>query len=260
VVCHSQPRLSVHDLASVIFGRSRGWLLLLKAYLDETNSNKQGKFCVVAGFLGSEQQWDDLTREWQSMLDRKHRKPLHMNSLRWGDSDRQLLAALAPLPDKYNLTRIMGAIANEDYRDCVEGKIVDYVAVPYLLAMQVCIAHVLLHLGEGEEVAFIFEEHSVYKHSAQTIYNSIFAFHEGDARLHSLTHVRKNTYVAMQTADYLAFQLGQFLLDPASKKSKWGMSILGDGNVKGVQFNREQIKRIVQTCISKGISLGSTGR
>jgi len=65
---------------------------MLKACLDETNSNKQGKMCVVAGFLGSEEQWGGLAKEWQSILDKTTRKALHMNDLLWKESDRVLLA------------------------------------------------------------------------------------------------------------------------------------------------------------------------
>jgi len=229
---------------------------MLKAFLDETNSNKQGEMCVVAGFLGSEEQWDGLAKEWQSILDKTNRKPLHMNALRWKESDRKLLAALGPLPDKYNLTRIMGVVSNQDYRDCVEGKIRDYTAAPYALAMQACIAHVLLHLPAGEEVAFIFEKHAVYNKSAQVIYDAIFEWHDGNPKLHSLTHVRKDAYVALQPADYLAFQLGHFFLDPASQKSRWGISILGNGNVRGVKLERAEIQRIVKACTAK--RLGTT--
>ena len=101
-------------------------------------------------------------------------------------------------------------------------------------------------------MAFVFERHSVYNKSAQVIYDAIFERHKGDPKLHSLTHVRKNAYVALQPADYLAFQLGHFFLDPASKKSQRGMSILGDGNVEGVRLERKQIERMVKALIAKG--------
>jgi hypothetical protein len=200
--------------------------------------------------MGSEQQWDDLGKEWQSVLNERKRKPLHMAGLRWKKHDQTLLAKLGPLPDKHGLTRIMGAVLNADYRECVEGRMPDQVAVPYFLAMQVCIAHVLRHRSHDDEIDFIFEEQARYSKSAQAIYDAVHEFH-GDSELH-LSHVRKNDHVGLQAADFLAFQLGQYLSDPGSKKSRWGMSILGDGNITEVKLQKHQVRRMVQAYIAAG--------
>jgi hypothetical protein len=98
---------------------------MLKAYLDETDSNKQGEVCVVAGFMGSRQQWDDLGKEWQSILNERKRKPLHMAGLGWGRHEQALqalLAKLGPLPDKHGLTRIMGACGTQIIGNVSKGE------------------------------------------------------------------------------------------------------------------------------------------
>jgi hypothetical protein len=231
-------------------------MLTLKAYLDESNSNKQGDVCVVAGFLGSEGQWEDCAEEWQDVLDRRKRKPLHTRELRWNDNARKLLAELGPVPDRHGLKRIMGSVRNVDYRDLVEKRIRDDAAIPYLLSMQACIAHILQHLPAGENVEFVFERHSVYHNAAQVIYDAIFELNPGNQQLHSLTHVRRDACVALQPADYLAFELGQFFGNPDSKKATWGRSILGNGDIHGVQLKREQVRRIVNRCIEKGLIRG----
>jgi hypothetical protein len=88
------------------------------AYLDESNSNLQGKVCAVAGFLGTESQWHSFIEEWGKTLGR--RKSLRMKDLRWKDSDRDLLARLALLPDQHGLKRIASLVRNEDYSRIVK--------------------------------------------------------------------------------------------------------------------------------------------
>jgi hypothetical protein len=131
------------------------------AYLDESNSNLQGKVCAVAGFLGTESQWNSFREEWVRTLGR--RRVLHMKDLRWKDSDRGLLVRLGALPDKHRLKRIASLVKNEDYHKIVKGKIRDRYANPYMLAVQMCVAQILKYVSPDESVTIYFEEQSVYK-------------------------------------------------------------------------------------------------
>jgi hypothetical protein len=115
--------------------------------------------------------------------------------------------------------------------------------------MQACITHVLQHRSHDDEIDFIFEEQARYSKSAQAIYDAVYEFH-GDSKFH-LSHVHKNAHVGLQAADYLAFQLGQYFSDPYNKKSQWGMPILGDGDIKGVILQKDQVRLIVEKYIAK---------
>jgi hypothetical protein len=170
--------------------------------------------------------------EWQQVLNRRKRKALHMTDLRWNQRTKELLNEIGPIPDRHDLTRIMGAVKNQDYKDFIEGRIPDRQAVPYLIAMQACVAHVLQHLPEDEKVAFVFERHSTFRQSAQVFYDAVFELNNGNTRLHSLTHVQKGQCIALQPADYLAFELAHYFADKESPKSQWGRAILGNGDIK----------------------------
>jgi hypothetical protein len=37
---------------------------MVKVYVDESGTHEGSKFCVVAGYRGSEQQWKDFQRRW----------------------------------------------------------------------------------------------------------------------------------------------------------------------------------------------------
>jgi hypothetical protein len=96
---------------------------MFAAYLDESNSNLQGKVCAVAGFLGTENQWPPFIEDWIKTLG--HRKTLHMKDLRWKDRDRVLLARLGVLPERH----------------------------AYMLAVQICVAQIMNYVPANEPVA-----------------------------------------------------------------------------------------------------------
>jgi len=209
--------------------------------------------CVVAGFIGNQGQWESCVEEWQQVLNRRKRKALHMTDLRWNQRTKDFLDEIGPIPHRHGLTRIMGAVNNEDCKDLIEGRIRDRQAVPYLLSMQACVAHVLQHLPEDEKVAFVFECHSVYRQSAQTCYHAVLELNKGNTCLHSLTHIQKDQSIALQPADYLAYELAHYFEDKDSQKSQWGLSILGNGDIIGARLERGHIRNIVDICIEKGL-------
>jgi len=152
----------------------------------------------------------------------------------------------------------MGAVNNQDCKDLIESRIRDRQAVPYLLSMQACVAHVLQHLPEDEKVAFVFERHSAYRQSAQICSDAVLELNKGNTRLHSLAHVQKDKAIALQPADYLAFELAHYFEAKDSKKSQWGLSILGNGEIIGARLERRHIRNIVDICIKKGLLLPVT--
>jgi len=174
--------------------------MLVKAYLDESNSNLQGKVCVVAGHIGYEHQWDGLMKDWQAVLGKRR---LHMKGLSWRESDRKLLAKLGPLPDANHLSRVAGVVRNEDYFKYVKGKVRNYTANPYMICVQLCIEHVLrITANKPEPIEFYFEEQGVYKWRLKDINDTVTRLNK-DKRSVSVSTLRKGASRAFEVADYL---------------------------------------------------------
>ena len=226
------------------------------AYLDESNSNLQGKVCSVAGFLGTQNQWDSFLEEWVKTLGR--RKILHMGDLRWKDRDRELLTRLGRLPDKHGLIRIVSLVRNEDYRKVVEGKIRDRYANPYMLAVQMCVAQILKCTSPELTVGICFEEQSVFKWRVNELSESVGRLNAG--RHISVSLLKKDQSVAFQAADYLSYAVAQLREKPHGLRTRWCAPILGDGDCIGVDAKPEMIQFYVNTCIAGGMGVEATAK
>ena len=180
---------------------------MLVAYLDESNSNQQGKVCTVAGFLGTEQQWKSFLEDWAKNLG-PQKKHLHMNDLRWMPKDRDLLERLGVLADKHGLKRVASLVRNGDYTKVVKGKIRDRYANPYMLAVQMCVAQILNYVPPGESVQVNFEEQSVYKWRVSELSDSVRRLNPADksryrfSRRNNHPRLRQQTISRMRSRSY----------------------------------------------------------
>jgi hypothetical protein len=227
-------------------------LMLIQAYLDESNSNLQGKVCVVAGFLGYEDMWTGFLRDWEAVLGKRK---LHMKNLRWRDSDRDLLAKLAALTEKHRLSRIVGIVKNEDYVKYIKGKMRHFHSVPYMIGAQLCVEHVLRITSDyPDPIAFYFEEQSVYKYRIHDLADTVLRQNK-DKRIVSVTTVRKAACRAFEAADYLAYSIAQSREKPHGLRARWSKPIQGNGDCIGQDAASEFIKLYVEQCIKMGMPL-----
>jgi hypothetical protein len=229
---------------------------MLVAYLDESNSNLQGKVCVVAGFLGTEGQWHSFIGDWGKTLGR--RKSLHMNDLRWKDRDHDLLARLGELPDRHGLKRIASLVRNEDYSRIAKGKIRDRYANPYMLAVQICVAQILNYVSPHESVTIYLEEQSVYKWRVTELSESVPRLNPG--RQISVIVLKKDQCVAFQAADYLSYAVAQLREKPDGFRTRWCKPVLGNGDCIGVDATPQMIQFYVDTCIAGGMGVEKSAK
>lgn len=224
------------------------WICMLKAYLDETGIHDPKNSCIIAGFLGNENQWARLDEEWKAGLG--NRKFLHMKELQWSKPDRitALLARLGPIPEMCGLERIYGSVRGADYEDLVpDDPMLKLIASPYMMAMQPCIIQTMKHIPANESVLFTFER--------QDRYSPLAPLPEAaNGSRVVMVYVPKDATARTQPADYLAYEMAQCEIDRNSVRTKAGESILGDSMMVGARVSRAQIRSIVEAA---RMSLGS---
>lgn len=225
---------------------------MLRAYLDESNSNLQGKVCVVAGFIGSDEQWNAFIEEWIKNLG-PQRTSLHMKNLRWKENDRKLLGRLGALPDKHGLYRVGAVVRNDDYNAIVKGKIRDRYANPYMLAVQMCVAQLLKCVKPAEPVALYFEEQAVYKWRVSELSESVLRLNPG--REISVSILKRDDSPAFQAADYLSYAISHLREKRHGLRTRWCSPILGNGEIIGVEASSEMIQFYVEKCIAGGMGI-----
>jgi hypothetical protein len=71
VCAKSQLRISLCDLAPLLFGKKKGTFCVLGFYMDDSADEKRQVVFSVAGFLGESEQWFELERHWSRTLNRE---------------------------------------------------------------------------------------------------------------------------------------------------------------------------------------------
>lgn len=229
---------------------------MLTAYFDESGIHKGDHLCVVAGFVGNEAQWASFIHDWLAAL--RPRPLLHMRKLRWNqhpDRIAPLLARLGPIPYRYNLIPVYCGMWQKDYEEIMKGKVREKFTTPYITCAQSCMAIALGELAGPDEVQFVFERQRVNQSAMENLRSVVFGLVGVDSRVRDIIFRPAREMPCLEPADYLAFQLREWKLDPHSVKATMGMSILG-ANPHGGIYTREQIKQKTDELIAFGLVPG----
>ena len=80
--------IQIKELARVVLpcGKTEGWLLLLRAYLDDSGTHANAPAVVIGGLLGKTENWEMLEQEWRAKLaaplpDKPPLKAFHLSHL-----------------------------------------------------------------------------------------------------------------------------------------------------------------------------------
>ncbi|MGO9210140.1 MAG: DUF3800 domain-containing protein [Terriglobales bacterium] len=195
---------------------------MLIAYLDEAGHETKD-MVIVAGFLGSENQWELCGSVWRRGLGR-HRA-LHMKRLKWAEEEneiRTLLARLGPIPHECGLTALLGAAKVSDYQDLVDGNPAQKLLKGYYISLVAILDAALKNIPKDERLRLVSEQQDQYAFRAGLIFNSYkHARTTSDqSKLAEIAFVPKDACALTQPADYLAYALLQLYRDPKSKKSQ----------------------------------------
>jgi hypothetical protein len=240
----NEPR--VRELFATPHDHPPNWLLMLTAYLDE--SGHEGNTVIVAGFLGSDTQWERCATDWRIGLG-PQRRLLHMKDLRWSKHGvRNMLATLGAIPHASGLRAVMGVAPVEYYKDLVVGTLAERMAKGYYIAVIAIIDAIVKNIPKDETVKLVFEQQDEYEPSTRMI----FAVHTGTTpsglrKLSGIEYIPKDSSVLIQPADFLAFALLQGFRDRTTKKYKWCLPILRNTQTAfGMVPDRDNLRKIIK--------------
>lgn len=217
---------------------------MLTTYMDESGIHDRD-WCVVAGFLGTDDQWKNLAGQWKEGLQKHGKSSLHMKLLRWSKPHRfaPLLQTLGPIPANCGLTRIFGVLRLADYEDLLpDDPEVRITMSPYMMGATWCFSRTFANIPESERVNFVFERQDLYsrwKYLLESLFGMIYG-----SRL-VIRYVGKDTTSLTQPADYLAFAIRYMQISPTSPRAQLTKSIVGDARGYGAQITREYVRESV---------------
>src|SRR2546422_542443 len=232
---------------------------MLTAYVDESGHETKD-WMFVAGFLGNDEQWKKFVPLWRKALGQ--RNALHMNSVRWNNDKgrtKALLARLGPIPDKCNLTPVLGGVRVKDYEDLLVGTPGQKLLKGYVACIYPFVINVLRHIPKNERLERVFEQQDEYRPFTECALAAIvslrnerpdwFLTNDGLPKLAKWSFVLKDSTILTQPADYFVYALRQLYQDKNSKKVEWCKPILGSGNgqgIGGIMKRREMRQSIIQ--------------
>jgi hypothetical protein len=227
-------------------------VLMITAYLDESDHSDASRYTVVAGFRGKRENWESFAPKWKEALG--NRPSLHMKELRWNHPNadtrvRDLLAKLGPIPYDCGLVPVYGAVKASDYIDLVKGHPVLEDFGGYLLSISHVFTLLMETLPVYERIKIVCEEQNAYVTDVKAIFDVFRKTAEPlHAKLAGIEFVPKGS-VLIEPADYLAFALGKALSEPESKKDLWCRPIHGEGRPlecrPGMWLNRDVARQTI---------------
>jgi hypothetical protein len=134
---------------------------MLTAYLDESGQETD-QHVVVGGFLGDDEQWCELSKQWREGL--APRKNLHMRELRWNGNKayrtRLLMEKLTPIPAKCGLLPIAISLNVSDYSDLIEDTLLTKrITAGYIFAAEIAVVGALIWAwAKKDTVKVVFEQ------------------------------------------------------------------------------------------------------
>ena len=214
---------------------------MLTFYLDESG-HETLDHVVVAGFFGTDEQWDAFDPDWLAAL--RGNTTFHAKSLRWNnEATKRRLATLSAIPYGHGLRSIVGSVCVSDYADLLKNKAEEYVNQGYVLCLNPILSDVSYRVPETEHVRWVLEEQHDYAQAALEVFRQ-YAFMHGQARFSDVSFVPKYATARLHPADLLAYAILQQVRDPKSKKALWSKPIIGD-DPWGSIVERERVRRIL---------------
>ena len=230
------------------------WLCVLMhtAYIDETGQTTDG-WIFLTGWFGNEEHWKAFMPKWKAELG--NRANLHMCKLRWGEKNRRtqdLLARLGPIPSSCGLRAAVGGLKYSDYRDLVEGSVVEKIASGYVQCLYPLVSAIVQHVPGDERVELLFGAQETFQEKALETLNFISRSYAGDPLYCTSTGILKlakfsfaapgENSILYNPSDYLASALAHHKHDKYSRKARWSRPILDATQLLGRIYDRDEIR------------------
>jgi hypothetical protein len=202
---------------------------MLRAFVDDSDSEPSGHVFVLAGFVASRERWNAFTEEWNLALKGKPRtlqyfKMSEANSLKWQFADwtnveRDLkLRELAVIIRNHAQFAIRASLRWKEFKE-IQEQFPDYQQEPYDALFQTIMALAVKgarQLPVPDKVEFIFDEQGHFGKRARETFELAKAFLPPevlDYVAYEPLHRSEQEFLPLQAADMLAWQSRRFMAD-----------------------------------------------
>jgi hypothetical protein len=233
-------------------------VLSITTYLDESKHDLNDEHVAVAGFYGTEEQWNGFAKPWMVALGKRH--ALHMNELRWNGKYaekrvRGLLTRLGLVPYSLGLCPVYAAVKVSDNADLLgdsstREKEQKAILCGYILCLSAVLSSLTYQLQSHAVVKIVCERQDEYALRANDLFRAHSKRTARDPQnpyFKGIEFIEKESSAAIQPGDFLAFAVGKYLDERGSKKDIWCRSIFGDNKPEkvGYRYTTEKARKTV---------------
>jgi hypothetical protein len=185
---------------------------MYSAYFDESGTDGSSDSIVVAGYIASNEQWQDFRNEWDAVLQDVGVTRFHMrdfaHSLRefkdWKDDNERrtiFLKRLVSIMRRHTRHSFSTAVILKDYRDLDQRYQLSEYCSPYVISALQCAADVAKWCnarGYVDPVRLVFEDGARYKGEFMNFY--------APSNFHTISYAEPREFVGFQAADLVAWE------------------------------------------------------
>jgi Protein of unknown function (DUF3800) len=220
------PPREVYELGRHFLNDGKGYVAVLKVFMDESGTHDGSPVVTVAAYLATPRVWQGWTKDWNRA--KRPIKVVHAadcNNLKgefegW-DKDRRdaWVAQLLPVIPRHNIMGVAVGIQMDAFRREMASRsdLQDLFGTPYTACFQWAVQSVMAKasmLDPEMRVSFVHEGND-YKDEAFEAFD--FVRERYGNRAFSLAFAGKTEYVPLQAADILAYEANHMLRDPVRK-------------------------------------------
>jgi hypothetical protein len=227
-VLETSPR-SVYDQSRCFLDERNGFVVVLKAYMDESGTHAGSPVVTVAAYFARPRVWQGWTKEWNRA--KRPIKVVHASDCNnltgefagWDRERRDAwVAELLPVIPRHRIMGVAVGIHMDAFHREMQSRpdLRKLFGTPYTACFQWTVQTVMDMVGDWDarmSVSFIHEVNDYHSEA-----NEAFRFirdRYGD-RARGLSFTDKGDYVPLQAADVLAYEANHFLRDPERKKRR----------------------------------------
>jgi len=222
-------------------------LNVYKSYMDETGIQRRDRFCTIAGYVATADEWDELERRWRFVLDAYHVKYFHALEFYggtepykgWKRSKRDsFINAVFDCVAECDLRPVASAIdcdifwsLTEDERHYITGGFHNGVrwkrpgapSKPYFIPFHGCIIQAARLVPDGGMLYPVMSRQEQYKMKALELYERILnGYPSPQCRpklADDMVFSDPKKVAALQAADLVTYWMGQFMIHRAQTGS-----------------------------------------
>lgn len=216
----------VWELSRAVLADQDGWIVVLRAYMDESGTHDDSPVVVVGLYVAKPKIWVQWTKDWN-----RNKKPIKVYHAvdchnrtgefeGWSREDRNAYAAnLLPVLGRHPIMGLIIGIHMDAFRAAMEKRpdLREMFGTPYTACFQWTVQTLLSMMdkhGDTQRVAF-FHECNDYEDEAKSAFAYVKAQKVLNNRIITLAFGGKGDYVPLQAADTLAYEANHLLRDPS---------------------------------------------